>query len=489
MRFKLLNEAMTKLEQTAKRQIIRVLQENGYPTYAKLASLFDINLTADPGVVGFMEPGKARIVLNKDLSIDQVSTIIRHEILHEYLVHAIRAERLAQKDTKFKNIPHDLVNIAADYEISNRGYTDADKRTVRTLTINDQLMRGLVTEDDHNDWVDLTFEEMLDRLVDEYAEDISQLKEKIRMMGSQGDPSIQEAEEIERQANAIADDDDLDDESREKAQQLADDAQQMADNMKDKEAGAQVNSQGGKVFKSDAEQKAQIKAARKMAEFYDELNKIKEDAKSKNSVDALDQENIDAKQIEKKKNQQKELDRYRNSPIVRFRESLNKFIKNEVQFNRESTWRKYNKKYGEIGVLRPGKTNVMSPVPLINVYVDRSGSWDASKTEEGIKAIATLNKYVRQGLVKLKLYYFSNNVHQEEQDAINEGGTDGQPILNHIAKTKPTNVIIMTDSDISDCRTNTTVPGGVWLLFYGGRSQNLIDHLQGKMMTRIFDMQ
>ena len=218
-------------------------------------------------------------------------------------------------------------------------------------------------------------------------------------------------------------------------------------------------------------------------------NKIKEDAKSKNSVDALDQENIDAKQIEKKKNQQKELDRYRNSPIVRFRESLNKFIKNEVQFNRESTWRKYNKKYGEIGVLRPGKTNVMSPVPLINVYVDRSGSWDASKTEEGIKAIATLNKYVRQGLIKVKLYYFSEEVHQEEQDAINEGGTEGQPILNHIAKTKPTNVIIMTDSDIDDCRTNTTVPGGVWLLFYGGRSQNLIDHLQGKMMTRIFDMQ
>ena len=48
--------------------------------------------------------------------------------------------------------------------------------------------------------------------------------------------SIQEAEEIERQANAIADDDDLDDESREKAQQLADDAKQMADNMKDKES-------------------------------------------------------------------------------------------------------------------------------------------------------------------------------------------------------------------------------------------------------------
>ena len=44
MKFKLLNEAMTKLEQAAKRQIIRVLQENGYPTYAKLASLFDINL-------------------------------------------------------------------------------------------------------------------------------------------------------------------------------------------------------------------------------------------------------------------------------------------------------------------------------------------------------------------------------------------------------------------------------------------------------------
>ena len=96
----------TELRNDAKRQITRSLQEHGYPTYAKLASLFDINLTADPSVVGFMEPGKARIVLNKDLSIDQVSTIIRHEILHEYLTHAIRAERLAQKDTKFKKWPN-----------------------------------------------------------------------------------------------------------------------------------------------------------------------------------------------------------------------------------------------------------------------------------------------------------------------------------------------------------------------------------------------
>ena len=76
----------------AKNQIMDILNKQGYPSYARLLNLFDVYLTDDPEVIGYMIPGKARIVLNGGLNTDQVSTIVRHEILHEYLVHRQRSE-------------------------------------------------------------------------------------------------------------------------------------------------------------------------------------------------------------------------------------------------------------------------------------------------------------------------------------------------------------------------------------------------------------
>ena len=171
--------SMTKMERMAKEEVLNILSEEGYPTYARLLNMFDVNLTSDPGVVGYMEPSKGRIVLNKGLDIDQVSVIARHEILHEYLTHEMRLlKHLADlsgldydtlDDIKIKELKQDLYknrnfNIAGDYEISNRGYTDLDKQTVRSIKLNGQTLSGLVTEDDHPEWVNLSVEEMYDEL-------------------------------------------------------------------------------------------------------------------------------------------------------------------------------------------------------------------------------------------------------------------------------------------------------------------------------------
>ena len=157
--------------------------------------------------------------------------------------------------------------------------------------------------------------------------------------------------------------------------------------------------------------------------------------------------------------------------------------------SRGPTWTRFNKKYANTGLIRPGSSRLsQNKVPLINVYFDRSGSWNDAKTKDGERAIASLNDYVRKGQIKINLYYFSNNVHSDRRAAENEGGTEGQPILDHIEATKPDNVIVMTDSDISDCRTDTTVPGAVYFLFKGGESHNLMDHLRGKKVTQKFDI-
>ena len=98
------------LRNDAKAQIIKILREQGYPTYARLVDFFDIYLTDDPKVIGYMIPGKAKIVLNKDLNIDQVSTIVRHEVLHEYFTHGPRQQRFDSEHPELNPhlAPHDL---------------------------------------------------------------------------------------------------------------------------------------------------------------------------------------------------------------------------------------------------------------------------------------------------------------------------------------------------------------------------------------------
>lgn len=170
---------MTREEKFAKEFIIKRLSQQGYPTYAKLLQDFDINLTKDDSVIAYMEPSKGRIVINRGLDEDQVSMVIRHEILHHYLQHE---KRLLQKLAKDAGLDYDTLseieiddlrrnlyrnqnfNIAADYEISNRAYTDKDKETARQINVYGRILSGLVTEDDHPDWVDLTVEEMFDKL-------------------------------------------------------------------------------------------------------------------------------------------------------------------------------------------------------------------------------------------------------------------------------------------------------------------------------------
>lgn len=478
--------AMTKIETIAKDQVMDLLGKQGYPTYARLLKMFDLNLTSDPGVIGYMQVDKARIVLNKGLSINQVSTIVRHEILHEYLTHFARSEKY--KKEKNKNLPHDLVNIAADLDISNTGYTDADKVVAKSIILNNQLLKGLVTEIDFPDWQDKSFEEMLDLLSEKY-EDVKNMISQSIQIGDIGDQNIQDAEEIERQANAVSNDagekidsDKPGSENAEDYQDIKDAADNISKKAKQAEEQAKELSNSDNVFPTDEEKDQQEKIAKRIQDLKNALN----DAMNKQSILDETSENISKDQLAKKA---RDLKRYKESALIKFKDSLNNFIKNEIATGRGATWTRINKKYSGSGIIKPGSSRLQQTnVPLINVYFDRSGSWDSSKTAEGAKTISTLNKYVNQNKIKVNLYYFSNNVHSEESAAIQEGGTEGQPILEHIEATKPTNVIILTDSDISDCTSYVTIPGGVWMLFYQGRSNNLMEHLKGRKLTKYFDI-
>lgn len=493
---------MTARDEAAKEQIIRKLRSEGYPTYARLFDLFDLNLTDNPDVVGYMLPGKAKIVLNENLSIDQVSTIVRHEILHEWLSHGARSEKFNKEHPDL--LPdHDTSNIAADYEISNIGYTDKDKRAARAIILGDKTLQGLVTEDQYPGWEDKSFEEMYEELLKKNLEEKKQLlnllKQLHKMLPEDEDdqsPSMSGQSSSDRQNNDGTgggqgfSDNQNDDNSNSsdgthgsepgQGQPKANKAQQALDDAKDEIKDIdEEKAQQGSVFDSDKQQKERSELAKRVEQIRKLLNDPDIQRQGKSESQRAVQKARLIRQAELN-------DRYTRNPLVRFTLDLNNFIKKQTDDYRDYTWTKFNNSALMVGLIKPGVTDYAEKnIPEINVYWDVSGSFSSpAKTEGARRAIATLQKYVRDKKIKIKTWYFANRVSSTEQNA--GGGTEGQPILDHIQATKPTNVIVITDSDISDCRTPTTVPGAVWFLFYDGESKNLREYLRGKLETRAY---
>lgn len=489
---------MTARDEAAKEQIIRKLRSEGYPTYARLFDLFDLNLTDNPDVVGYMLPGKAKIVLNENLSIDQVSTIVRHEILHEWLSHGARSEKFDKEHPDL--LPdHDTSNIAADYEISNVGYTDKDKRAARAIILGDKTLQGLVTEDQYPGWEDKSFEEMYEELLKKNLEEKKQLLNVLKQLHkmlpededdqNQSQPSStpsdpnSDSDSSDNQNSGtsssdssetqLSDQQGQDQSKADKAQQALDDAK---DDIKDID---KEKAQQGNVFDSDKQQKERSELAKRV----EQIRKLLDDPDIQRQGKGESQKAVQKDRLIK---QAKLADRYKSNPLVKFTLDLNNFIKQQTANYRGSTWTRFNKTSVRTGLIKPGITSyAQTDIPEINVYWDVSGSFsNPAKTEGARRAIATLQKYVREKKIKIKTWYFADRVSSTEENA--GGGTKGQPILDHIQATKPANVIVITDSDISDCRTPTTVPGAVWLLFYGSESPNLRAYLRGKQETKSY---
>ena len=195
-----------------------------------------------------------------------------------------------------------------------------------------------------------------------------------------------------------------------------------------------------------------------------------------------------AKQREKAAKAARDAERKNADPLNMFKLNLNRFIADQLSEIQEETPARINPAYEDSEFILPGmmwKENKY--IPKINVYHDVSGSFsDPAKTEMAMRAIDTLNKYVRDGDLIIDVYYFADRVSSTKKGA--GGGTSGTPILEHVKETKPTNVIVITDSDISDCREEVKVPGAVWMLFYGSRSKNIMEHLRGKKQNKYYDI-
>lgn len=489
----------------AREQLIKKLRGQGYATYARILSLFDVYLTEDPNIVAYMIPNKATIAINKNLNIDQVSTIIRHEILHEYFNHQVRELNLLKKrNLNVSDQLAQLSNIAGDYDISNRGYTDADKVTARAIVLGDQVLQGLVTEDQHPDWVDLSYEDMLDKLIDQLDKDKDSLQGELDKQNQMNNSQDLQAilDELQRQ---LGEDQSKADDEEEDQEQSSNGTDGEKDNEKD----------------SSSSQDSLDKAQNKLNKTQDDLNKIKKQEKGKDETpfdtpeeqkqkqsdisdlerrikeikDLIENAKVEDslyKEVQRNKDKEqaaKEIKRrYAEAaePLNRFEVDLSSFIRKEVADERVDTWKRFSKKSYGTGIIKPGKvTRESGKVPAVAVYWDVSGSFDdPEKTEGARQAISLLDQYVRRGKIKTKTYYHANRV----SDTIEGAGrsNDGQALLDHIEATRPDNVIIISDDNIDGVDGFVEVPGAVWVLFYKTMAKQFMEHIKGERETEVY---
>lgn len=119
---------------------------------------------------------KAVIYVGEGFLIDdskcyQLNVIIRHELAHVLLRHQIRMMHEIGESpysrVRMSSSIGELINIIADFEISNKKYTSEDKKIILNLYINGQVIKGLVTEMHRADWAKLPIEEMYHKLLEE----------------------------------------------------------------------------------------------------------------------------------------------------------------------------------------------------------------------------------------------------------------------------------------------------------------------------------
>lgn len=145
-----------------------------------------VPLSVDPEFTACVYFDRAVVYVGEGFLVDdskcyQLNVIIRHELAHLLLRHQIRMVHkigeLPYSKIAMSSSIQGLINVIADFEISNRKYTSEDKHIVLNMYLNGELIKGLVTEMHREDWAKLPLEDMYDRLTEELDNITTELSE------------------------------------------------------------------------------------------------------------------------------------------------------------------------------------------------------------------------------------------------------------------------------------------------------------------------
>ena len=193
--------------------------------------------------------------------------------------------------------------------------------------------------------------------------------------------------------------------------------------------------------------------------------------------------------------------------FARFQETLRQVIFDQIRPKtvHRSTWQMPDRRLiPGSGVVKKGtalRRERLDDIPILQVYVDQSASWDAEDRKLASSILAEFAELQERRELDLQTYYFADHVHTDPWAARAENSTGAwSDILDNIANTKANNVVIMTDSDLANQSNDSNnhrvkIEGGVWFLYKGnpesysynsGKDTWLTDHLQGRMFNGEF---
>jgi len=188
-----ITQTMSDRELNLHEKIRQILIDDGHGAhhkkFAELFQYFDVNIISideDPECTAYMDDKHYTIGIGEGFVFSpaylwQLGVIVRHELAHFMLRHTLKYMQLLSKEAmehfNYSRSVHGLLNIIADFEISNKVYSVKDKGVIRKLMLNGKIIQGLVTEDSRSDWKRLSIEQMYKKLEAEIYADQQKLNQ------------------------------------------------------------------------------------------------------------------------------------------------------------------------------------------------------------------------------------------------------------------------------------------------------------------------
>jgi len=143
---------------------------------------------------------------------------------------------------------------------------------------------------------------------------------------------------------------------------------------------------------------------------------------------------------------------------------------------RESSYRRPSRRLSG-DVLLKGKLSIPRP-PLVEIFVDRSASFDAQKTSEAEQALASiLSRYGAS--IRCDTWFFGNDA-LSSRDILGGGNTPYHLVADHIVLSHPKIAIIITDDDPVGCIQTPPSDTSVACIPIGCVHTNISGALKGK---------
>jgi hypothetical protein len=187
---------MTDRERRTKKALCQLLIDKGHRKYAERFWKLDFNIidsSKHPEFTAAISFDEATVFISDGFLgsgqgiFNQLDVLLRHELAHNLMMHQIRLMYVFKKlhandpDEAYEHIRysaslHEILNCIEDFEISNKRYTENDKKIVRTMQLNGKVIGGLVTEDHRGNWARMSLEAMYDEL----SKELIQINSDIR---------------------------------------------------------------------------------------------------------------------------------------------------------------------------------------------------------------------------------------------------------------------------------------------------------------------